>query len=212
MSKTWLLEKTRLAEQASILLYQVSALKFGSFKLASGKTSPFYIDMRIVPSHPEVFDKITDMYVEIIKNEINTMDKIAGVPTAGLPIATLVSYKLKTPLIYVRKTVKNHGTQHVVEGVLGNEDHVILVDDLATTGSSLIEAAQKIRLQGGIVEHAVVLIDREQGCLETLAKNGIALHALLKVSQLFETLKKKGLITSTDYSRSLEYLKKHVNF
>lgn len=203
----WRLEKVHLAEQACELLLHVSALKFGSFKLTSGKLSPFYIDLRLVPSYPEVFEKITDMYVRLIRNEVEVFDRIAGVPTAGLPIATLVSYKLKAPLIYVRKSAKEHGTQRAVEGVLNDGDRVLLVDDLATTGSSLLGAAQAIRSQGGKVEHAVVLIDREQGCANTLSSNGISLHFLISASQLFETLHRKGLITHLDYQRSIDYLR-----
>ncbi|MEM2156494.1 MAG: orotate phosphoribosyltransferase [Candidatus Jordarchaeales archaeon] len=204
---SWRTKKAHLTEQACELLFHVSALKFGSFKLTSGKSSPFYIDLRIVPSYPEVFDKITDMYVLLIKNEADEFDRVAGVPTAGLPIATLVSYKLRAPLLYVRKTAKNHGTQRAVEGVLNDKDRVLLIDDLATTGSSLLDAARAIRSQGGIVAHAVVLIDREQGCVSNLSSNGIKLHYLMKVSQLLETLYRKGLITHSEYQSSIEYIK-----
>ncbi len=206
-AESWSMMKKHMAEQACELLFHVSALKFGSFKLTSGKLSPFYIDLRIVPSYPEVFDKITDMYVQLIRNEVEEFDRIAGVPTAGLPIAALVSYKLKVPLLYIRKAAKNHGTQRLVEGILNENDRVLLVDDLATTGSSLLNATQTIRYQRGMVEHAVVLIDREQGCIHNLSSNGVQLHYLMKVSQLLEILHRKGLITHSEYQNSMEYIK-----
>lgn len=209
---SWNLEKARLAEQACLLLFQISAVRFGSFKLTSGKTSPFYIDLRVVPSYPNVFEKITDMYVELIRNEIDAFNRIAGVPTAGLPIATLVSYKLKAPLLYVRKEAKGHGTQRMVEGILNEGERVLLVDDIATTGLSLLNAAQAIRSQGGKVEHAVVLVDREQGGVSILSSNGIQLHSIVRASQLFEVLHGKGLITFKDYQRAIKYLKSEQQY
>jgi len=203
---SWEKRKLNLAEEVCELIQSISALKFGFFTLTSGKKSPIYIDLRVIPSYPEVFERITEIYLEIIKNEVGSFDKVAGVPTAGLPIATLVSYKLKAPMIYVRKSAKAHGTRSMVEGVLNLDDRVLIVDDLVTTGSSIAETAKAVRLSGGIVEHAVVLIDREQGGIENLLKEGIRLHSLLNITFLLETLHRKNLISTMDYHRAMKYL------
>ena len=71
---------------------RMGAIKFGNFRLSSGARSPYYIDLRLAPSYPDVLDKIGDLYVDVVKNEIQSkwnIDRIAGVPTAGLPVATV---------------------------------------------------------------------------------------------------------------------------
>ena len=149
---------------------RIGAVKFGEFTLSSGKKSPYYVDLRLAPSYPDVLDRIGDLYVDVVKNEIQPrwkIDRIAGVPTAGLPVATVVSQKMRVPLIYVRKERKGYGLGKSIEGVVDSNDHILLVDDLVTTGHSTIEEAGILRSVGD-VHHVVVLVDREQGGSENL--------------------------------------------
>ncbi|MEM4699542.1 MAG: orotate phosphoribosyltransferase [Candidatus Nezhaarchaeales archaeon] len=206
-SREWLRDKAKLAEEAALLLYEVGAILFGSFKLSSGLESPYYIDMRLVPSYPQAFDRLCDMYCRVVVEEVGGFDRVAGVPTAGVPFATLVAYKLRRPLIYVRKQQKLHGQLKMVEGLLNPGDKVLLVDDLVSTGDSALRTVRAVREAGGVVEDVVVLIDREQGARELLAEEGVELHALMKVTEAAEVLYSKGLLSRRQYEVIVDYVR-----
>jgi len=188
-------------------LFEIGAIKFGEFKLKSGRISPIYIDLRIIPSFPEVLDFVTDAYISTIKANKIEFDRIAGVPMSSIPLAAIVSYKLKTPLIYVRKDRKSYGTMKSVEGVIRNGDKVLVLDDVATTGSSILEASEKIKNVGGIVEHAVVLIDRGEGARENLDKNNVKLYSVSNLEEIVLTLRERNLIDESTYIKVMNYLK-----
>jgi orotate phosphoribosyltransferase len=192
------------------ILHNIDALKFGLFKLTSGKVSPYYIDLRIVPSFPDAFRQICDFYGESITSQVGlkNFDRIAGIPIAGIPFASQIAYNLKKPFLYVRKGVRLHGRQRRVEGILVSGDRVLLVDDLVTTGLTLKKAAEAVTAEGGIVKEAVVLLDREEGGKEKLAKNGIQLHALLKISEVANTLYEIGAIDEESLKTIMKQIKK----
>ena len=197
------------AEMAKILT-KIDALKFGVFKLTSGKASPYYIDLRVVPSFPDAFTQICDFYIEGIIKEIgvNSFDRIAGVPIAGIPFASQIAYNLKKPFLYVRKGIRRHGRKRRVEGILSSGERVLLVDDLVTTGLNLRKAAEAIRAEGGIVEQAVAFLDREEGGKEKLAKNGIRLHALMKISEVTKILFELGALDEESLKTITKQIKK----
>ncbi len=197
-------------EEASKILNKIGAIKFGAFKLTSGKISPYYIDLRIIPSFPDVFQKICNLQVKFIKQEIGlkNFDRIAGIPIAGIPFASLIAYNLKKPFLYIRKDVRLHGRQRRVEGILAPGNYVLLVDDLITTGLSLIEASKAVRAEGGVTKDVVVLLDREEGGREKLGKNGMTLHALLKISEIINKLYEIGAIDEVQLKTILKQIKK----
>ncbi|MCW4045667.1 MAG: orotate phosphoribosyltransferase [Candidatus Bathyarchaeota archaeon] len=192
------------------ILHKIAALKFGLFKLTSGKVTPYYIDLRIVPSFPDAFRQICDFYGEAITNQIGlkNFDRITGIPIAGIPFASQIAYNLNKPFLYVRKGVRMHGRQRRVEGILVSGEHVLLIDDLVTTGLTLKKAAEAVTAEGGIVKEAVALLDREEGGKEKLAKNGIQLHSLLKISEIANTLFDIGAIDEENLKTILKQIKK----
>jgi orotate phosphoribosyltransferase len=206
--KVWEEEKLFLTKQVGILLIKNDAIKFGDYILASGKKSPYYIDLRLTISSPITMDWIANSLTRIVVNEINKdkIDKILGVPTAGVPFATMVSQKLGIPLIYYRQARKEHGVRKKIEGTLGRNDRVLIVDDLITTGESVIEAADVVRDQGGVVNELVVLLDREQGGRERLRSSRIEPHALFKISDAMDWLHNVGLIGDKIYETVKEYI------
>ncbi len=191
------------------ILYKIGAFEFGAFKLASGKTSPYYIDLRIVPSFPDAFLRLCDLYMELIKTDlgVDSFERIAGVPLAGLPFGSLVAYQFKKPFLYVRPRIKLHGRQRQIEGIIMPGDRVLLVDDLITTGSSLRKATAAVRAEGGVVNDAVVLLDREEGGKETLMKENVTLHRLMKASEAASKLHEIGAITEDQFKTILKQVK-----
>jgi orotate phosphoribosyltransferase len=195
-------------EELAKILTNIDALQFGIFKLTSGKVSPYYIDLRIVPSFPDAYQDIIDHYTQTIKNQIGTdkFDRIAGVPIAGVPFASQVAFNLKKPFLYTRKGIRLHGRERRVEGILVSGDRVLLMDDLATTGLTLRRAANAIRAEGGIVTDALVFLDREEGASELLKKSGVALHTSLKISEIANLLFELGAVDE----ESLKTIRKQI--
>ncbi|HVP26715.1 MAG TPA: orotate phosphoribosyltransferase [Candidatus Bathyarchaeia archaeon] len=192
------------------ILNKIGALQFGAFKLTSGKISPYYIDLRIVPSFPDAFQKITNFYVDFIQDEVGVknFERIAGIPVAGIPFTALIACNLKKPFIYIRKGVRLHGRQRRIEGILAPGDRILLVDDLITTGLSLRKAAKAMTAEGGVVTDAVVLLDRQEGGKENLSKDKIKLHALLNISDIANNLYETGAIDKDQLKTILKQIKK----
>jgi orotate phosphoribosyltransferase len=206
--KVWEEEKLFLMKQVGILLIKNNAIKFGDYILASGKRSPYYIDLRQTISSPITMDWIANSLTRIILNEIgrDKIDKILGVPTAGVPFATVVGQKLGLPLIYYRQARKEHGVRKKIEGILDRNDRVLVIDDLITTGESVIETAEVVRDQGGVVNELVVLLDREQGGQQRLRSSRIEPHVLFRISDAMTWLNEVGLIED----KVFETLKKYI--
>lgn len=191
------------------ILNRIGALKFGAFKLTSGKISPYYIDLRIVPSFPDAFQEISDFHVNFIKDEVgmNNFERVAGIPIAGIPFAALIAFSLKKPFLYIRKGVRRHGRERRIEGVIAPGNRILLIDDLITTGLSLQKAAKTITAEGGVVTDAVVLLDRQEGGKEKLEKNGIKLHALLNITETASMLHELGTIDEEQLKTILKQIK-----
>ena len=192
------------------VLNKIGALQFGTFKLTSGKISPYYIDLRVVPSFPDAFKKICDFYISFIQENIGVknFDRIAGVPVAGIPFASIIAYNFEKPFLYIRKGARLHGRQRRIEGVITPGDRVLLVDDLVTTGLSLRNAAKAVTAEGGIVTDAVVHLDREEGGKDNLKKDGVKLHAMLKISEIANRLYEIGAIDKEQLKTILRQVKK----
>jgi orotate phosphoribosyltransferase len=189
--------KTHLDDFCRVLV-KTGALKFGLFTLSGGKLSPYYLDLRILPSFPDAFQKSVELLVENAKKIVG-VDKIAGIPTGGLPWASVLAFSLSKPLVYTRKDVKTHGRERKVEGVLSPGDRVLLIDDVITTGKNTTTALQSLRGEGGVVEHALVLLDREEGGRSHLEASGVELHSVVRISEVAQKLLDMDAITKTQY-------------
>ncbi len=176
------------------------------FKLASGKLSPIYIDCRKLISYPQIMDLIAKEATPIIE-KINP-DVIAGGATAGIPFAAWISAKKGLPMIYVRKEPKGYGKNAQIEGVLKENQKVLLVEDLITDGKSKLNFINGIRNTGAIVENCLVVFDREQGGKETLEENLVKLHSLATLSKTLGYGLENALISKEEFEKVRECLKR----
>jgi uridine monophosphate synthetase len=186
-------------------LFEIGAVRFGEFTLKSGMQSPFYVDLRVVISFPDVLEHIG----ALMATEVTRCgaDRIAGIPYAGLPLAVATSLAARMPLIYPRREEKGYGTRRRIEGRFERGERVVLIDDIITDGASKFEAIQPLEEAGLIVKDLVILIDREQGGRELLQVKGYTLHSVLTISQCFDEGERSSLADLSALHRSREFLK-----
>ena len=156
------------------------ALQFGTFTLASGKTSSYYVDIKKAITRPDLLRTIAKAIAPYARGA----SRIAGVELGAVPIAAAVSLASDKPYVIVRKAAKEHGTRHDFEGDLNRGDLVLFVEDVVTTGGTLRGAIERLRDHGAVVEDCVCVVDREEGGAILLAEVGVRLHALLRASEL----------------------------
>ncbi|NPE29871.1 orotate phosphoribosyltransferase [Methanococcoides sp. SA1] len=160
------------------------AVKFGDFTLASGKKSKYYIDIKKASSNPSTLKIIAKQAASMIKKV--DIDLIGGVALGGVPIATAVSLETGLPLLLIRKATKDYGTGGRFVGDATKGDRIILLEDVTTSGGSVIEAIGAIREAECIVEKVITVVDREDGATENLAEIDVELIPLVRASELLE--------------------------
>ncbi len=185
-------------------LYEIQVLKFGEFKLKSGALSPFYVDLRVIISYPEILQAVARRILEIIRPL--HFHRVAGIPYAGLPIATAVSLAGNIPLLYARKEAKDYGTKRVIEGKFTPGEVVVLIDDVITDGASKFEAAEPLIQAGLTVRDFAIFLDREQGGADRLHEQGYALHSALQISAVLAHLKDAGRLAPDQYARCMDFI------
>lgn len=168
-------------------LLNTEALKRGKFLLSSGKESNYYLDGRVITLTGQGAYLVGSIILDMVSDR--NLDAVGG-PTLGAdPICGAVaalSYINNKPLktFIVRSRAKDHGALRQIEGpALKKGDQVILLDDVATTGKALIEAKQALDKIGVIARHAIVIVDRQEGATDNLAKVGLELESIFKIAE-----------------------------
>ena len=196
-------------KEFATFLHQNGIIKFGDFKLASGKKSSYYVDLRLVPSYPIEFRKM----VKYLENEIgqdiglDNFDSIVSVPTGGLVIASALAIETVKPLIYVRSKPKDYGTSKSVEGKIHDNMKVVMIDDVATTGGSVVNAIKSLKEVNITVKDAYVIVNRMEGADEAMLELGVKMHSILNILQITEALFEQNLIDAS----VLEKVKKQIS-
>jgi uridine monophosphate synthetase len=195
---------TRITQLAQDLV-DSHCVRFGQFKLKAGLISPIYLDLRRLVTHPQILRRVAQAYAAKLKTL--EFDRLAGIPYAALPIATAIALEIDRPLIYPRREAKDYGTQATIEGDYQAGETIVVIDDLATTGGSKIEAIQKLEEAGLKVSDIVVLIDRGQGAGPMLAEAGYRLHAVVTLHDLLPEWLRSGAISQAQFEEVQDFLK-----
>ena len=183
-------------KEFATFLHQNGIIKFGDFTLSSGKKSSYYVDLRLVPSYPHQYRRMIKYLQNLISEQIgfDNFDAIASVPTGGLVIASSLAFEIVKPLVYVRSEVKAHGTGKLVEGIVKNGMKILVVDDVATTGGSVINGIKALKEAGASTSDVYVIVNRLEGADGALKKEGATLHHLLDILEIAKILHEYNLI------------------
>jgi orotate phosphoribosyltransferase len=199
MSGTPLLSPKELATQ----FHKNKIVELKETQLSSGKKSPYYMDMRGLLAFPTLMTDLVSKLADRIQAETPEFDKIASVPVGAVPFASMLADRLGKPSVLVRDQPKQHGTKKLIEGRLGIDDRVILVEDVITTGASVLKTIQKLKNRGAEVVAVWSLLNREEGGLENIAYEykDIPVYSLFTTSDIFGLLVKEKLIAAYDWER-----------
>lgn len=188
--------------------YKLGIIKFGRFTLKSGIESPFYVDLRPLASDPKILKLLANYLLDMLP--LDNFDLICGVPYAALPMATAMSLESYLPLIIKRKEAKQYGTKKILEGIYKPGQNCLLVEDVITSGASLLETIPEIENEGITVSDIVVVLDRQQGGREMLEKKGFRVHSLFTISDVCKILKDEGHLTDDEVERINDFLAGNV--
>ncbi len=194
-------------------LFDVGGITFGDFTLGrTAVNSPVYVNPRLLISEPTALRRVARLIEHEIKAgqarrrpRVLPFSLVAGVPLGGLHLATAFSLTTDVPMIYVR-SLGEGPKLHTIEGVYRPGQQVLIIDDLITGGGSVLETARLLEAAGLVVRDAIVLVDRQQGAAERLRQHGYNLISILKLKTMLNYYHETGLIESTWYDRSMQYL------
>lgn len=162
------------------LLRSNQVIKFGKFTLSSGRESDYYVDMKKAITNPQILSLVAKIISHMIQGD--KIDRIAGPALGAVPIATAVALHSGIPMLMIRKSQKDYGTSKLIEGDLKEGEKIIVVEDVTTTGNSLLKAVKAILDNGGQINRAFVVVDREEGAVDELEKEGLLLEPIVSIS------------------------------
>lgn len=160
-------------------LQDANAVKYGEFELSHGGTSDYYIDKYLFETDPTCLEAIVTAFADRVDTTT-----LAGVALGAVPLVAATSLKTGNPYVIARKQQKDYGTGNRIEGRLDSGEEVIVLEDIATTGQSAIDAVQALRDAGAVVNRVLVVVDRQQGATENLAAHDVTLDALVTAEEL----------------------------
>ncbi|KAF6198944.1 hypothetical protein GE061_006967 [Apolygus lucorum] len=193
-------------------LFDIGALKFGDFKMKVGINSPVYFDLRVMVSYPPLMEKLANLVWTYAQHKGIKSTVLCGVPYTALPVATLVSVKSGLPMLIRRKEPKAYGTMKLIEGKFNPGEECLIIEDVVTSGGSILETANDLKKDGLVVKDAVIMVDREQGGIRNLTDNGINMHSILTLSKALSILLESGKLDQTKVDEVKAYIEANQIF
>ncbi len=160
-------------------LRDAEAVRYGEFELSHGGTSNYYVDKYVFETDPHCLDRVADAFAARLDGDLP-----AGVALGAVPLVAATALKAESPYVIVRKKAKEYGTGNQIEGSLEAGQEVVVLEDIATTGQSAIDAVEALRDAGAEANRVLVVVDREEGAAENLAEHGVELESLVTASEL----------------------------
>ncbi|KAJ8679963.1 hypothetical protein QAD02_015750 [Eretmocerus hayati] len=196
-------------KELAVELYDVGAIKYGDFVTKVGLKTPIYIDLRVIISYPKLMVRVSRQLWSLLDSSIseNFSRRVCGVPYTALPLATIISAESDVPMVIRRKEAKAYGTKKLIEGEFKSGDEAVIVEDIITSGSSVLETRQDLVAAGMRSDLALIVVDREQGGRENLEKAGVKVKSLFKITQLMEYLFEAGKLSQQDVDVVKNYVK-----
>ena len=196
------------------MLFNLGAVQFGDFTVSeSAVSSPVFVNPKVLISNPNalrVASKLMQQEINLAQSlrrpRVHNFSVVAGVPVGGLLLASAYSLETDIPLIYARTRPEGTGKRGI-EGRFQPGDIALIIDDLVTRGSSILETAALLEESGVKVKDVIVLIDREHGAAERLRHHGYNLMSILKLDVMLNYYMSEGLITEEQYRTCSEYLR-----
>ncbi|MWG34910.1 orotate phosphoribosyltransferase [Halomarina oriensis] len=161
-------------------LRAAEAVRFGEFELSHGGTSDYYVDKYLFETDPTCLELVAVAFAERTAD----VSKLAGVALGGVPLVAATSVETGTPYVIARKKAKEYGTGNRIEGRLDDGEEVVVLEDIATTGQSALDAAEALREAGAEVGRVIVVVDREEGARDLLREHDLELESLVTASDL----------------------------
>jgi orotate phosphoribosyltransferase len=192
-------------------LYSSGCIKFGTYKIKSGALSPYYIDLARLLSAPRELCKIVDIVANAIARIMvsERIDKLASIELKGALILPSIACRVPLPCVVVRKEQKAYGVTGRIAGAeVVKGERILFFDDVVSEGLSKLEGIRPLEQLGANVEHLMVIIDREQGGKENLEKLGYKVHALTRISDVVNALKKSRKISNEQAEAVFNYIRK----
>jgi len=162
-------------------LRDADAVRFGEFELSHGGTSEYYVDKYLFETDPHCLRLIAEAFADRLDGK-----KLAGVALGAVPLVAVTSVETDTPYVIARKQAKEYGTGNRIEGRLSEGEEVVVLEDIATTGTSALDAVEALRDAGAVVDRVLVVVDRQEGARERLAEADVELDALVTAEDLLE--------------------------
>ncbi|XP_045505433.1 uridine 5'-monophosphate synthase-like isoform X2 [Colias croceus] len=191
-------------ENLAVQLFDAGAVRLGDIEAKVGRHTPIYFDLRVIVSHPKMMTAVSQQLLELA-SEIEH-DILCGVPYAALPFAAVMSVNGNTPMIMKRKETKLYATKKILEGVYRKNQKCLVVEDVVTSGGSLLETVETLRNEGLQVTDSVVVLDREQGGASVLKANGVSVKSIFTMTNLVNILRKAERIND----ETVEIVSDHI--